>query len=440
MPAMTAADDASCWPPGPGVMAARVRSHDWSATPLGAIGGWPAALRTAVEICLDSALPMAVLWGGALTVLPNDALAARIAGDASSALGEAYREVQPEAWAALADPLVRLFETGEPQTLPGFWRGPREAGEYAPRPGETATGAAFACTALRDADGAVAGLLACGLPAPLRPSRDARDVREMREARDVREAIERLAHALRDPMAQLREALDLLRPSRDGHERARVHELLERQVLALDRAIVGMLDRNADVPAPGAVAHDERPTAAQRGGVRGDDLPPVDPARGLRLATMPAAPDDDEDDDGEFLMTDESTGPVHRILVVDDQRDDANELATLLEQLGAEVKIAHDFDWVFVMVDGWLPEAVMIDLERPDLDGLDIARCLREQPGMTSVPLIALTGRGHATDLRLTREAGIDQHLVKPLRREVLASMLEALDDDGDEAGDAVRH
>jgi CheY-like chemotaxis protein len=425
-------------------MAARVRAHDWAATPLGAVDAWPAALRTAVEICLDSSLPMAVLWGGALTVLPNDALVARIAGDAPSALGEAYREVQPEAWALLADPLVRLFETGEPQTLPGFWRGPREAGEFAPRPGETATGAAFACTALRDADGTVAGLLACGLPAPLRPSRDAREVREMRDARDVRDAIERLAGALRHPVASLREALDLLRPSRGVHERARVHELLERQVQALDRAIDGMLERSGDTS---PVAGHAAPRLADLGrpaerALPEDDEPPIDPARGLRLATLPASVDDDDDDTDEldFLVEEEPPERTRRILIVLDQREAANRLATLLEQLGAEVKIAHDDDWAFVMLDGWLPAAVLIDLECPGFDGLDLARAIRADDAYADLPLIALTGRGHATDLRRTRAAGIDQHLVKPLRREVLEAVLDGLDVAPEEVKGVVRH
>ena len=51
------------WPPGAGEMAARIRAHDWAATPLGPIEGWPRSLKTVVDLLLAQAFPMAALWG-----------------------------------------------------------------------------------------------------------------------------------------------------------------------------------------------------------------------------------------------------------------------------------------------------------------------------------------------------------------------------------------
>jgi len=60
-------------PPPRGEMAARIAEHDWAATPLGPIEGWPQSLRTAVRIMLSSRFAMWMAWGPELTFFYNDA-------------------------------------------------------------------------------------------------------------------------------------------------------------------------------------------------------------------------------------------------------------------------------------------------------------------------------------------------------------------------------
>ena len=64
--------DALAFLAGGGEMGRRIRDIDWSATPLGPIGGWPQSLRSALSICLNSNFPIAVYWGGDLVLLYND--------------------------------------------------------------------------------------------------------------------------------------------------------------------------------------------------------------------------------------------------------------------------------------------------------------------------------------------------------------------------------
>ncbi|MFZ5937251.1 ATP-binding protein [Pseudomonas sp. HS6-2] len=85
------------WLDGGGLMAERIRNHDWAATPLGPLGQWPETLRTSVALCLDSRFPQAVLWGPELITLHNDAFA-RILGDKPLALGSPFSVVWQEAW------------------------------------------------------------------------------------------------------------------------------------------------------------------------------------------------------------------------------------------------------------------------------------------------------------------------------------------------------
>lgn len=89
------------WPPGGGEMAARVRAHDWAATPLGPAGAWPAELRSAAALVLDNAFPAALAWGPGLITLYNDGFRAILGGKHPGALGRPFAEVWSEAWAEI---------------------------------------------------------------------------------------------------------------------------------------------------------------------------------------------------------------------------------------------------------------------------------------------------------------------------------------------------
>jgi signal transduction histidine kinase len=86
------------WLDGGGVMAERIRNHDWATTPLGPLEQWPDALKTTVALCLASRFPQAILWGPALLTLHNDAFA-QILGQKPMALGKPFSDVWQEAWA-----------------------------------------------------------------------------------------------------------------------------------------------------------------------------------------------------------------------------------------------------------------------------------------------------------------------------------------------------
>ncbi len=94
-------------------MATRVRDHDWSTTPLGAIAQWPASLRIAVGSVLDSPLPMIVLWGPQLIQVYNDAYAPILGVRHPVALGQPTRECWPEVWAFNAEIYRRVQDSGE---------------------------------------------------------------------------------------------------------------------------------------------------------------------------------------------------------------------------------------------------------------------------------------------------------------------------------------
>jgi len=89
------------WLDGGGLMAERIRHHDWSSTPLGPLEAWPGVLKTTVALCLGSRFPQAVLWGDQLTTLYNDAFV-QILGSKPLALGRPFSEVWQEAWSEIS--------------------------------------------------------------------------------------------------------------------------------------------------------------------------------------------------------------------------------------------------------------------------------------------------------------------------------------------------
>jgi PAS domain S-box-containing protein len=117
--------------------------------------------------------------------------------------------------------------------------------------------------------------------------------------------------------------------------------------------------------------------------------------------------------------------PCRRILVVDDNEDSAESLGTLLRLKGHDVQIAHEGEAALAAARAYRPEVVLLDIGMPGLDGYAVARRLRQEDGCDQVLLIALTGYGQDDDRRRSREAGFDDHLVKPIDLAALEALLQ---------------
>ena len=106
---------------------------------------------------------------------------------------------------------------------------------------------------------------------------------------------------------------------------------------------------------------------------------------------------------------------TRRILVVDDNRDAAKTLSTMLRIMGNEVCTAHDGLEAIAVCERFRPDLVLLDLGMPKLDGYAAAQQIRQQPWGQHITLVALTGWGQDEDRRKSKEAGFDAHLVKPV-------------------------
>jgi signal transduction histidine kinase/ActR/RegA family two-component response regulator len=116
-----------------------------------------------------------------------------------------------------------------------------------------------------------------------------------------------------------------------------------------------------------------------------------------------------------------------RVLVVDDNEDHTESLAMLLELEGYETLQAHDGVEAIDAAEGCRPDAVLLDVGLPKMNGYEVCRHIREQPWGKHVVLVALTGWGQEEDRRRSEEAGFDTHMVKPPDQETLIKTLAAL-------------
>src|SRR5262249_14706478 len=135
-----------------------------------------------------------------------------------------------------------------------------------------------------------------------------------------------------------------------------------------------------------------------------------------------------EDAENDPAIRRRTSGPTaqRRILVADDNDLAASSLATLLELMGHEVRIAKDGIEAVDVATTFEPQGILMDIGMPNLNGYDACRRIREQPWAGGTILVALTGWGQDEARRRSREAGFTHHLVKPISPDDLAQVLGA--------------
>jgi signal transduction histidine kinase len=136
-------------------------------------------------------------------------------------------------------------------------------------------------------------------------------------------------------------------------------------------------------------------------------------------AKVASGPDQGEDDD----PVPSAPAVGSRVLIVDDNADSAESLAMLLAVRGHEVRTAPDGPAALDAAEEFRPEAVILDIGLPGMDGYEVARRLRGR-GLANAFLVAVTGYGADEDRLRAEEAGFDAHLVKPADPDTLERLL----------------
>jgi len=119
-------------------------------------------------------------------------------------------------------------------------------------------------------------------------------------------------------------------------------------------------------------------------------------------------------------------GQAHRlrVLVVEDNQDTATSLAMVLRLSGYDVRVAFDAPAALKEVAEWSPDAAILDIGLPSLDGYEVARKLRAMPREKRILLLAVTAYATQEDRRRSFEAGVNLHFAKPADPQQLLDVL----------------
>jgi CheY-like chemotaxis protein len=118
-----------------------------------------------------------------------------------------------------------------------------------------------------------------------------------------------------------------------------------------------------------------------------------------------------------------------RVLIVDDDRDQANMLSMLLEHSGYDSHVCNNSQDCMGLVDSLRPDVVLLDLGMPGMTGYEIAEVIKSEEDLQDILLFAVTGHGLPLDRLQTKVSGFDAHLLKPVNFENLDSLLKAVKD-----------
>ena len=114
-----------------------------------------------------------------------------------------------------------------------------------------------------------------------------------------------------------------------------------------------------------------------------------------------------------------------RILVLEDQEDSAYMMSLLLQCWGYDPTVVYNGKRALEVAKSLCPHVAFLDIGLPDMDGCEVARQMRGMPETSKVFLVAITGYGREEDIRRCKEAGIDFHLLKPVKPEIIKEVLE---------------
>jgi len=115
------------------------------------------------------------------------------------------------------------------------------------------------------------------------------------------------------------------------------------------------------------------------------------------------------------------------VVVCDDNHDIADSLSVLLAASGCSVTTTYSGREAFSAVERSRPDVALLDIGLPDIDGYQVANCIRSSPWGSHVRLVAITGYGSPEDKKKARDAGFNLHLTKPVDFPVIEGVLDAM-------------
>jgi len=112
-------------------------------------------------------------------------------------------------------------------------------------------------------------------------------------------------------------------------------------------------------------------------------------------------------------------------LVIDDTRLTANSLAQMLDLLGYQTRVAYGSRATIEEAARQTPDVILLDINMPGIDGVEVCRFFRREPRTASVPIVAMSTETQEEMVARVRQAGANIFLPKPMDFEALEQVLK---------------
>lgn len=119
--------------------------------------------------------------------------------------------------------------------------------------------------------------------------------------------------------------------------------------------------------------------------------------------------------------------PGKPILIVDDNPSNLKLLRVLLSGEGHEVRTALSAQEAISALDNFKPSLILMDIQMPGMDGLELTRVLKASPATAKIPVVALTAYAMSGDESRAKEAGCDAYVTKPIDTRTLPALIAQL-------------
>jgi CheY-like chemotaxis protein len=119
--------------------------------------------------------------------------------------------------------------------------------------------------------------------------------------------------------------------------------------------------------------------------------------------------------------------PAESILVVDDNAQNLKLARVMLRAEGYEVRTAVDAEEALELLAGYTPQLILMDIQLPGMDGLELTRRLKADPLRRQILVVALTAYAMKGDQERALAAGCDGYLAKPIDTDALSNMVSAM-------------
>lgn len=115
------------------------------------------------------------------------------------------------------------------------------------------------------------------------------------------------------------------------------------------------------------------------------------------------------------------------ILIVDDNPSNLKLLRVLLSGEGYEVRTALSADEALTVLGTFRPALILMDIQMPGMDGLELTRRIKAEPATAAIPVVALTAYAMSGDEARAKEAGCDAYVTKPIDTRALPQLISKL-------------